>query len=292
MDGLERPPPGRPRYARARSRDDRAGARCLGVGSADRCRDRGDPDRQLLDLPGIVHRRLRPGLHLLPPAAYGQSPEGGPRGIALVLAHGREPLSGCACMGDEWRKGHAATHSEERMRRIYVLAIGTLLTLGALAGTALAKEGAVTKLDALPSGGIHAGQMIPIGFTILMDGVEPYKADVAEIVVRNGTGKVLSYPATPQGPAGHYVANVYFPAAGTYTWQATQGTYFAPFHLGPAAGLGPVTASEARATPATTLATTDPISQAIPFLAGLIALGASVRLAQLLRSHRRVSATA
>src|SRR5437667_12574071 len=75
------------------------------------------------------------------------------------------------------------------MRRIYVLAIGTLLTLGALAGTALAKEGAVTKLDALPSGGIHAGQMIPIGFTILMDGVEPYKADVAEIVVRNGTGK-------------------------------------------------------------------------------------------------------
>ena len=178
------------------------------------------------------------------------------------------------------------------MRRIYVLAIGTLLTLGALAGTALAKEGAVTKLDALPSGGIHAGQMIPIGFTILMDGVEPYKADVAEIVVRNGTGKVLSYPATPQGPAGHYVANVYFPAAGTYTWQATQGTYFAPFDLGTVAVLGPVTMSETQATPATTPATNDPISQAIPFLAGLIALGASVRLAQLLRSHRRVSATA
>jgi len=137
------------------------------------------------------------------------------------------------------------------MRRIYVLAIGTLLTLGALAGTALAKEGAVTKLDALPSGGIHAGQMIPIGFTILMDGVEPYKADVAEIVVRNGTGKVLSYPATPQGPAGHYVANVYFPAAGTYTWQATQGTYFAPFDLGTVAVLGPVTTSETQATPAT-----------------------------------------
>ena len=173
------------------------------------------------------------------------------------------------------------------MRRIYVLAIGTLLTLGALAGTALAKEGAVTKLDALPSGGIHAGQMIPIGFTILMDGVEPYKADVAEIVVRNGTGKVLSYPATPQGPAGHYVANVYFPAAGTYTWQATQGTYFAPFDLGTVAVLGPVTTSETQATPATTPATNDPISQAIPFLAGLIALGASVRLAQLLRSARR-----
>src|SRR6059058_1386432 len=155
------------------------------------------------------------------------------------------------------------------MRRINVIAIGMLLTLGALAGSAFAK------LDALPPGGLHAGQMIPVGFTILMDGVEPYKADVAEIVVRNGTGKVLSYPATPQGPAGHYVANVYFPAAGTYTWQATQGTYFAPFDLGTVAVLGPVTTSETQATPATTPATNDPISQAIPFLAGLIALGAS-----------------
>jgi hypothetical protein len=173
------------------------------------------------------------------------------------------------------------------MRRINVLAIGTLLTLGALAGTALAKEGAVTKLDALPPGGLHAGQIIPVGFTILMDGVEPYKADVAEIVVRNGTGKVLSYPATPQGPAGHYVANVYFPAAGTTTWQATQGTFFAPYDLGTVAVLGPVAASETQNTPANIPATNDPISQAIPFLAGLIALGGTVRLAQLLRGQRR-----
>ena len=136
------------------------------------------------------------------------------------------------------------------MRRISILAIGTLLTLGALAGSAFAKEGAVSKLDALPPGGLHAGQVIPVGFTILMDGVEPYKADVAEIVVRNGTGKVLSYPATAQGAAGHYVANVYFPAAGTYTWQVTQGTFFA----------------------------------------GLIALGGAIRLAQLLQGRRRMSA--
>jgi len=178
------------------------------------------------------------------------------------------------------------------MRRINILAIGTLLTLGALAGTALAKEGAVTKLDALPPGGLHAGQMIPVGFTILMDGVEPYKADVAEIVVRNGTGKVLSYPATAQGPAGHYVANVYFPAAGTYTWQATQGTFFAPYDLGTIAVLGPVAASETQTAPATTPATNDPISQAIPLFAGLVAIGGTLRLAQLLRNHRRVSAAA
>jgi len=176
------------------------------------------------------------------------------------------------------------------MRRLNVLAIGTLLALGALAGTALAKEGAVTKLDALPPGGLHAGQMIPVGFTILMDGVEPYKADVAEIVVRNATGKVLSYPATAQGAVGHYVANVYFPAAGTYTWQVTQGTFFAPYDLGTVAVLGPVTTSQSQTTPTNTPATDDPISKAIPFLAGLIALGGTLRLAQLLRAQRRMAA--
>jgi hypothetical protein len=178
------------------------------------------------------------------------------------------------------------------MRRLKILAIGTLLALGALGGTALAKEGAVTKLDTLPPGGLHAGQVIPVGFTILMDGVEPYKADVAEIVVRNGSGKVLSYPATAQGAAGHYVANVFFPAAGTYTWQVTQGTFFAPYELGTVAVLAPVATSQTQTTPTSAPATNDPISQAIPFLAGLVALGGSIRLAQLLRAQRRISATA
>ena len=178
------------------------------------------------------------------------------------------------------------------MRRIKILAIGTLLTLGALTGTALAKEGAVTKLDALPPGGLHAGQMIPVGFTILMDGVEPYKADVAEIVVRNGTGKVLSYPATAQGAAGHYVANVYFPAAGSYTWQVTQGTFFAPYDLGTISVLGPVTTSQTESSSTNAPVTNDPISQAIPWLAGLIAIGGTLRLAQLLRTQRRMSVPA
>ena len=86
------------------------------------------------------------------------------------------------------------------MRRLSVIAVGSLLALAALAGTALAKEGAVSKLDQLPPGGLHAGQNITVGWTILMDGVEPYKADTTEIVIRNGTGKVLSYPGTPDGP--------------------------------------------------------------------------------------------
>jgi hypothetical protein len=122
-----------------------------------------------------------------------------------------------------------------------------------------------------------------------MDGVEPYKADVAEIVIRNGTGKVLSYPATAQGAPGHYVANVYFPAAGTYTWQVTQGTYFPPYDLGSIAVLAPVTTSQTQTTPTSAPASDDPISQAIPVLAVLIALGGTIRLAQLLQSRRRMS---
>ena len=108
------------------------------------------------------------------------------------------------------------------MRRITVLALGALLALLALGGAALAKEGAVTKFDSLPSEW-HAGQNYTLGYMIRMDGVEPYKADTTEIVIRNGTGKVLSYPGTPDGTPGHYTAKVYFPAAGSYTWLRADG---------------------------------------------------------------------
>ena len=176
------------------------------------------------------------------------------------------------------------------MRRLSVIAFTTLLALAALAGTALAKGGAVSKLDQLPPGGLHAGQNITIGWTILMDGVEPYKADTTEIVIRNGTGKVLSYPGTPEGAAGHYTAKIYFPAAGTYTWQITQGSFFAPYDLGTITVLAPLTTSEAQANaPAPG---TDPLVPAIPFVALAIALGGAIRLAQLIRTQRRMPASA
>src|SRR5438067_13214529 len=108
------------------------------------------------------------------------------------------------------------------MRRLSVIAVGSLLALAALAGTALAKEGAVSKLDQLPPGGLPAGENITVGCTILMDGIEPYKADTTEIVIRNGTGTVLSYPGTPDGPAGHYTAKVDSPAAGPNGRRITQ----------------------------------------------------------------------
>jgi hypothetical protein len=172
------------------------------------------------------------------------------------------------------------------MRRISIVAVSTLLALAALGSTALAKEGAVTKFDSLP-GSWHAGQTYNLGYTILMDGTEPYKADKTEIVIRNGTGKVLSYPGTPDGAPGHYVAKVYFPAAGTYTWQVVQGTFFPPMDLGTLAVLPPVTASDAAPAAAPV---SEPIALGISFLAIVIAIGAGIRLTQLLRARRPVVA--
>ena len=179
------------------------------------------------------------------------------------------------------------------MRRISILAVGTLLALAALAGTAFAKEGAITKLDQLPPGGLHAGQTYAIGYQILMDGVEPYKADTTEILVRNTTGKALSYPGTPAGAAGHYVAKVYFPAAGTYTWQVTQGSFFAPFDLGTIAVLAPA-GSSANDSPSAPVSSpvSEPLAQGVGFVAALIAIGGAIRLTQLVRSQRRITAAA
>jgi hypothetical protein len=177
------------------------------------------------------------------------------------------------------------------MRRIVVLAVSSLLLLLALGSIALAKESAVTRFDQLP-GDWHAGQSYSLGYTILMDGQEPYKADTTEIVVRTSSGKALSFPGVAQGAAGHYVAKVYFPAAGTYTWQVTQGSFFPPMDLGTITVQAPATgAGDSQPAPAPSPAT-DPMGLAISIAAVLVALGGALRLAQLVRAQRRTTATA
>jgi hypothetical protein len=176
------------------------------------------------------------------------------------------------------------------MRRISILALGTLLALAALAGTALAKEGAVTKFDGLPTNW-HAGQTYTIGYQILMDGVEPYKADTTEILIRNANGKALAYPGIPDGKAGHYVAKVYFPIAGSWTMQVTQGSFFPPMDVGTITVLAPVATGADSAAPVTSPAS-GALGSAMPFAAALIALAGALGLARLVRHQRRITATA
>jgi hypothetical protein len=170
------------------------------------------------------------------------------------------------------------------MKRSLVTAILAALALVALAVPALAKEGAVTKFDSLPTQWI-ANQSYTLGYTIRMDGVEPYKADRTEIVANSLDGKTsLTFPGVADGSPGHYTAKVLFPAAGTYQWKVTQGTFFAPFDL------GSITVTPATAGGATPSVPTAPIGDPLPYLAAAAVVITTLLLARTQR--RRLMRTA
>ena len=169
------------------------------------------------------------------------------------------------------------------MPRRLVTVLIAALTLLALSVPALAKEGAVTKFDSLPTDW-HAGQQYALGYTIRMDGTQPYQADRTEIVANSIDGKTsLTFPGvTDKSSPGHYTANVMFPAAGTYSWKVTQGSYFPAYDLGTLSvlpALGNTGTSSAPTAPAS-----DPVRDAIPFAAVGAALFATFVLA---RTKRR-----
>ena len=167
------------------------------------------------------------------------------------------------------------------MSRRPVIALLATLALLSLGTTALAKEGAVTKFDSLPTDW-HAGQTYALGYTIKMDGTEPYKADRTEIIATSLDGKTsLVFPGVGDATPGHYTAQVMFPAVGTYRWKVTQGTFFAPFDLGSISVL-PAVATSSSSSPAAPAA--DPVREALPFAAAGAAIFAALVLA---RTQRR-----
>src|SRR5437762_14056145 len=101
------------------------------------------------------------------------------------------------------------------MTQRLVMVCIAILALLSLASPALAKEGAVTKFDSTPTEG-HAAQTYTLGYTIKMDGVEPYKAVSTEIIANTADGKpALTLAGVGDGTPGPYTARVTFPAAGT-----------------------------------------------------------------------------
>ena len=165
-------------------------------------------------------------------------------------------------------------------RRLVTLLIATLALLS-LSTTAFAKEGAVTKFDSLPTDW-HAGQTYALGYTIRMDGTEPYKADRTEIIANSLDGKTnLIFTGVGDATPGHYTAQVMFPAVGTYKWKVTQGTFFAPFDLGTISVL-PAVASTTSSSPTTPVS--DPVRDALPFAAAGAVIFATLVLA---RTQRR-----
>ena len=162
------------------------------------------------------------------------------------------------------------------MRRAALIAtFGALLTIAA-ALPAMGGGWAVTTLDSIPDR-FDAGQTYAVSYTIRQHGVTPVNVEAmdpssrTEIRVTDPTSKTLSFPGVRSGATGHYVAQVSFPAAGTWTWEVTQGP-FAPQGLGTitvlVAGVAAPAAQPPLAAPAGPAATAALGAQAAPVASG------------------------
>jgi hypothetical protein len=112
------------------------------------------------------------------------------------------------------------------MRRLTLAIAVFALALAALATPALAGGWAVTTFDDMP-GQFVSGKEYALGYTIRQHGATPVNVSKTEILAVAVSGRTLSFPGKSEGAVGHYVATVFFPAGGTYTWQVTQGDFAA-----------------------------------------------------------------
>jgi hypothetical protein len=112
------------------------------------------------------------------------------------------------------------------MRRFTLVLAVFALALAALATPALAGGWAVTTFDDMP-GQFVSGKEYALGYTIRQHGATPVNVSKTEILAVAVSGRTLSFPGSSEGAVGHYVATVFFPAGGTYTWQVTQGDFAA-----------------------------------------------------------------
>lgn len=101
--------------------------------------------------------------------------------------------------------------------------VGAIVALVALAGPVLAGGWAVTTIDALPDGGFVAGRTYRLGYTIRQHGQHPFAgAKTAITLIAPGSRDRHVFPGVPDGPAGHYVAEVTFPSEGAWDWEVSQ----------------------------------------------------------------------
>ncbi len=89
---------------------------------------------------------------------------------------------------------------------------------------------ATVTLDQVPSD-LRAGDTHRVGYTILQHGITPFRDSSTFIRARSNTGETATFRARPDGAAGHYVAEVRFPSAGSWTWEVVPEP-FAPQALG------------------------------------------------------------
>jgi hypothetical protein len=145
-----------------------------------------------------------------------------------------------------------------RLRRLcWSALIAGLLTI-ALAAPAFAGGWAIITLDQVPTD-VSAGQAFSLGFMVRQHGVTPIDGAyggatmVPVLTARNSvTGATLRAEARKEGPVGHFVVDVTFPAEGSWTWEIAPPP-FAATDLGTLTVLpagAPPTGVNAPATPA------------------------------------------
>ena len=150
---------------------------------------------------------------------------------------------------------------------------------------------ALSTLDAVPEP--VAGQDVEVGFTVRQHGRTPVDVEDAGITIRDASGAETSFAARHEGPSGHHVATVRFPAEGVFTWQVDQG-WFGPQDLGaidvlaPGGVPAPAPVADAEAPQPVTVryeATASPL--AVRLLLPALAAGAAALAAADLAATRR-----
>jgi hypothetical protein len=96
-----------------------------------------------------------------------------------------------------------------------------IVLLALTATAALAGGWAVTSLDPLPDE-LRADALYQVGYTIRQHGQTPYPNAATSLEMTAPDGRTLRFDARAGAQPGHYVAEVRFPAAGSYSWRVNQ----------------------------------------------------------------------
>jgi hypothetical protein len=116
------------------------------------------------------------------------------------------------------------------MSRIVLLAA---VAFAALTGTATAGGWATVELGEAPSG-LVTGEPWRVELIVKQHGVTPMADVTPSVMIDNGEGVVRTFPARPTETVGTYVAEVDFPAAGTWKARIFDGfTDVFPHRLSP-----------------------------------------------------------
>jgi hypothetical protein len=153
--------------------------------------------------------------------------------------------------------------------------IALVLVLAVLVPAEVAQAGgwATVELGEAPSG-LVAGKPWRVELIVKQHGVTPMEGVKPSIRIDDGAGTAKTFPAQPTAQVGHYVADVQFPASGTWRARIFDGFTDAVPHRISSLDVGAGTAATSRFPWEQTVMIA---IVALLFLGGWIAAGGSVR---------------